>query len=132
MCDFDVNSKIMFGLFYEISTIAPVGINASYPRKSNDKHSHQGVCGFGAMDISRSDGCFQNIAVLVSYKLRFTPLTFLLPSMPFWERGSEWRELSLSMAPIVGCVGSPLLSLTFSTMVSSSSEKESIAPQRLK
>lgn len=35
--------------------------------------------------------------------LRFTPLIFLFPSIPFWERGRAERELSLSIAPIVGC-----------------------------
>ena len=78
MRDLDINSKIMFGVFYEVPTIAPVGINASYPRESNDKHGYQSVCGFGVMDIGPSGGCFHNVAVLVSYYVALHTLDLLV------------------------------------------------------
>ncbi len=132
MRNLDVNSKIIFGLLYEISTIASVSIDASYPWKSYDKHCHKSVSGFGIVNIGRGCGRLQNVTVLISYYVAFYALYLLIPSNPFWERGRAERELSLSMAPMVGCGDSPLLSLTFSTRLSSSSEKASIAPQRLK
>ena len=50
----------------------------------------------GVVDASSTS---PSLSVII---LRFTPLTFLLPSIPFWERGNAERELSLSIAPIVG------------------------------
>ncbi len=49
MCNFYVNSKIMLGLLYEITAIASVGVYTPYPRKCDDQHCHQSVCGFGIM-----------------------------------------------------------------------------------
>ena len=67
MCNLYVNSKIMLGLLYEITAIASVGVYTPYPRKCDDQHCHQSVCGFGIMNIGRSSGCSQNVTVFVCY-----------------------------------------------------------------
>lgn len=71
MCNLYVNSKIMLGLLYEITAIASVGVYTPYPRKCDDQHCHQSVCGFGIMNIGRSSGCSQNVTVLVCYYIAF-------------------------------------------------------------
>ena len=108
MRNLDVNSKIIFGLLYEISTIASVSIDASYPWKSYDKHCHKSVSGFGIVNIGRGCGRLQNVTVLISYYVAFYALYLLIPVKSFFgnEEGRK-RELSLSMAPMVGCGDSP-------------------------
>ena len=132
MCDLYVNSKIMLALFYEISTIASVSIDASYPGKSDDKDCHKSVCRLGIMDIGRSCVYFQDISVLVCYYVMFHTFDLLIAVNSLLGTRKSGTGTSLSMAPMVGCGDSPLLSLTFSTRLSSRSENASIAPQRLK
>ena len=83
MRNLDVNSKIMFGLLYEISTIASVSIDASYPWKSYDKHCHKSVSGFGIVNIGRGYGRLQNVTVLISYYVAFYALYLLIPVKSF-------------------------------------------------
>ena len=78
MCNLYVNSKIMPGLLYEITAIASVGVCTPYPRKCDDQHCQQSVCGFGIMNIGRSSGCFQNVSVLVCYYIALHAFDFLV------------------------------------------------------
>lgn len=78
MCDLDVNSKIMLGLLNEIPAISSVGIDAPNPWERNDKHCHKSVCRFGIMDIGRSCGCLQNIAVLIRYYIALYTLNLFV------------------------------------------------------
>ena len=89
MRNVDVNSKIMFGLLYEISTIASVSIDASYPWKSDDKHRHKSVSGFGIVNIGRGCGRLQNVTVLISYYVAFYALYLLVPVNSFFGNEEE-------------------------------------------
>ncbi len=76
--------KSFFGLLYEISTIASVSIDASYPWKSYDKHCHKSVSGFGIVNIGRGCGRLQNVTVLISYYVAFYALYLLIPVKSFF------------------------------------------------
>ncbi len=90
MCNLYVNSKIMLGLLYEITAIASVCVYTPYPRKCDDQHCHQSVCGFGIMNIGWSSGCFQNVAVLIYYYVAFHAFDLLVAvKFPFGNAGGR-------------------------------------------
>ena len=89
MGDFNVNSEIMLCRFDEIPAISPVRIDAPYPGESHHKHCHKRVCRFGVMDIRRSCGCLQHIAVLVSYYIAFHAFDFLIAVYSFLGTGQR-------------------------------------------
>ena len=82
---------------------------APYPRESDVRQRHKGVCWLGVMDIGRSRVSLQYVAVLVCYYIAFHAFDSLITMNSFCKRGCADRELWLSIAPIVGAEGISLL-----------------------
>lgn len=87
MCNLNINAKIMFGSFNEISPISSVSIYTPYPWEN--EHGKKSVSGFGIMDIGPGCGCLQYIAIFIGYYIAFYALDFLIAINSFPGTGKS-------------------------------------------